>query len=122
MAAFGVPPPRNHILSASLAACSPGANRLEKEAPQPTAFGEAHACETVGFSGRLRKKPAGIPYGRQLSQGRQGHWSPLPGPRMPQTRDFVSSSMHCLRYSKHDWGKENYRHQRLGDTLDYCDS
>ncbi len=48
MAVFGGPLPRNHILSASLAACFPGANCLEKEAPQPAAFGEACACETAG--------------------------------------------------------------------------
>ena len=57
MAAFGGPLPWSHMLPASLAACSPGANCLEKAAPQPAAFGEACACETVGFYGRLRKKP-----------------------------------------------------------------
>ena len=65
MAVFGGPLPRYRILPASLAACSPGANYLEKEASQPAAFGEACGCETVGFYGRLRKKPAGKPYGRQ---------------------------------------------------------
>ena len=76
MAVFGGPLPMDHILPASLAACSPGANYLEKEASQPAAFGEACGCETVGFYGRLREKPAVKPHGRQLSRGRQGHQAP----------------------------------------------
>jgi len=72
MAVFGGPLPRYRILPASLAAYSPGANCLEKEASQPAAFGEACGCETVGFYGRLRKKPVVKPYGRQLSRGPAG--------------------------------------------------
>jgi len=76
MAVFDGPLPGNHILPAPLAACSLDANYLEKEAPQPATFGEVCACETVGFPGRLCKRPAAKPYGRQLSRGRQGHWAP----------------------------------------------
>ncbi len=42
------PSPRSRILPAPLAACSPGANCLAKEASQPAAFGEECGCETVG--------------------------------------------------------------------------
>ena len=65
MAAFGGPLPKDHIPPAPLAADSPGASYLEKEAPQQAAFGEACGCETVGFPGRLREKPAVKPDGRR---------------------------------------------------------
>jgi len=77
MAVLGGLLPGNHVFTAPLAACSPSANYLEKESPQPATFGEVCACETVRFPGRLCKKPAVKPYGRQLPQRSDGHSVPL---------------------------------------------
>ena len=59
----GGPPPKRRDLILALAARSPAADRLGKEAPQPVATGKASAFRTVGFSGRLRERPAGKPTG-----------------------------------------------------------
>jgi len=94
MAAFGGPLPKDHILPVPLAACSPGANCLEKEVPQPAAFGEACACETVGFYGRLRRKPAVKPYGRQLPHSRIPRIQAC-GLARPWATRLISRLLHC---------------------------
>jgi len=56
---------RIHITPVALAAHSTIKGCLKKEAPQPTAPGQADVCRTVRFPDRLRKKPVGKPDGRQ---------------------------------------------------------